>query len=414
MTLTIAHNFVSTKAQPTDTSIIGAAEWNDTHSLSGVLGVANGGTGISTLNVDVIAWFSTPSSANLLAAITDETGSGALVFATSPTLVTPILGTPTSGNLSNCTGFPVPTTITVANEATDTTCFPLFATAATGDLGPKTVAGLTFNSSTAELGAKTLLLTQGTITDPALNLSSTVTWNDAADTFVGWKLNATDTNSAAASLLLDLQVGSSSQFKVQKDGLVTIGAGGAIVTSNAAALFLSATTGTAYASAAVVSAGGTGIVTGFVVAAANVIGWGSTSNPASTVDVRLERTGAGALKLTSDSSVYGALILATLQRAAPVTEAASDTHTVAATTSHLITNRAGAVTVTLPTASSFTGRELYIKAITNGTVISNASNVVPSTSGTAGTAILPATDGAWALLVSDGTNWVIMAANPLV
>lgn len=45
----------------------------------------------------------TPSSANLAALVSDETGSGALVFATSPTLVTPILGTPTSGTLTNCT-----------------------------------------------------------------------------------------------------------------------------------------------------------------------------------------------------------------------------------------------------------------------------------------------------------------------
>jgi hypothetical protein len=43
------------------------------------------------------------TSANLAAALTDETGSGAAVFATSPTLVTPILGTPTSGALTNCT-----------------------------------------------------------------------------------------------------------------------------------------------------------------------------------------------------------------------------------------------------------------------------------------------------------------------
>jgi hypothetical protein len=43
------------------------------------------------------------TSANLAGALTDETGSGAAVFATSPTLVTPILGTPTSGALTNCT-----------------------------------------------------------------------------------------------------------------------------------------------------------------------------------------------------------------------------------------------------------------------------------------------------------------------
>jgi hypothetical protein len=54
-------------------------------------------------------FLATPSSANLRAAMTDETGTGLLVFATSPTLTTPILGTPTSGNLSNCTALPIAT-----------------------------------------------------------------------------------------------------------------------------------------------------------------------------------------------------------------------------------------------------------------------------------------------------------------
>ena len=49
------------------------------------------------------------SSANLLAALTDETGTGSAVFATSPTLVTPILGTPTSATLTNATGLPIAT-----------------------------------------------------------------------------------------------------------------------------------------------------------------------------------------------------------------------------------------------------------------------------------------------------------------
>jgi hypothetical protein len=60
-------------------------------------------TGVSGLGSGVATFLATPSSANLISAVTDETGTGALVFATSPTLVTPILGTPTSGNLSNCT-----------------------------------------------------------------------------------------------------------------------------------------------------------------------------------------------------------------------------------------------------------------------------------------------------------------------
>jgi len=57
----------------------------------------------ASLGTGVATFLATPSSSNLAAAVTDETGSGSLVFATSPTLVTPVLGTPTSGTLSNCT-----------------------------------------------------------------------------------------------------------------------------------------------------------------------------------------------------------------------------------------------------------------------------------------------------------------------
>ena len=60
-------------------------------------------TGVAGLGSGVATFLATPSSANLAAAVTDETGSGALVFATSPTLVTPALGTPASGDLTSCT-----------------------------------------------------------------------------------------------------------------------------------------------------------------------------------------------------------------------------------------------------------------------------------------------------------------------
>jgi hypothetical protein len=65
-------------------------------------------------------FLSTPSSANLRAAMTDETGTGLLVFNNTPTLITPILGVPTSGTLSNCTGLPIGTGVSglAANVAT--------------------------------------------------------------------------------------------------------------------------------------------------------------------------------------------------------------------------------------------------------------------------------------------------------
>lgn len=61
-------------------------------------------TGVSGLGTGVATFLGTPSSANLASAVTDETGSGALVFANSPTLVTPALGTPASGVATNLTG----------------------------------------------------------------------------------------------------------------------------------------------------------------------------------------------------------------------------------------------------------------------------------------------------------------------
>lgn len=61
---------------------------------------------ITGLGTGVATFLATPSSANLASAITDETGTGKLVFATSPTLITPALGTPASGVMTNVTGLP--------------------------------------------------------------------------------------------------------------------------------------------------------------------------------------------------------------------------------------------------------------------------------------------------------------------
>lgn len=89
-----------------------------------------------------------------------------------------------------------------------------------------------------------------------------------------------------------------------------------------------------------------------------------------------------------------------------------------------IANFAGTVTLSLRPANEVsytgsgvftgvtttnTGRWLYLKTVTANTVVSASSNVVPIAGGAAGTAILPATAGAWAMLQSDGTNWIVMA-----
>jgi hypothetical protein len=51
-------------------------------------------TGVSGLGTGVATFLATPSSANLISAVTDETGTGALVFGTSPTIATPVISSP--------------------------------------------------------------------------------------------------------------------------------------------------------------------------------------------------------------------------------------------------------------------------------------------------------------------------------
>jgi hypothetical protein len=85
------------------TNVVDAASYFTSLTLGSALPVASGGTGITSFGSGVATFLGTPSSANLAAALTDETGSGVAVFATSPTLVTPALGTPTQGVLSACT-----------------------------------------------------------------------------------------------------------------------------------------------------------------------------------------------------------------------------------------------------------------------------------------------------------------------
>jgi hypothetical protein len=123
------------------------------------------------------------------------------------------------------------------------------------------------------------------------------------------------------------------------------------------------------------------------------------------VDASTDRVGIGTATPTAKLQVNGSFAIN-----APVT--VTTNYTVAADATFIINNRAASNTLTLPTPADNTGRVLFVSTIQAQTVVSASLNVVPREGGLAGTAILPATAGAWAMLVCDGTNWIEMAGTP--
>jgi hypothetical protein len=104
-----------------------------TTGVIGTLPVANGGTGITSLGAGVATFLGTPSSANLRAAVTDETGTGALVFASTPTLVTPVLGVATATSIATGSIFGTVQALSGPGAVNITTLTTAFTSTGAGD-----------------------------------------------------------------------------------------------------------------------------------------------------------------------------------------------------------------------------------------------------------------------------------------
>lgn len=166
--------------------------------------VASGGTGITSFGTGVATWLGTPSSANLAAAVTDETGSGALVFGTSPTFTTSLVAASSTMALLNTTA----TTVNAFGAAT-----AVNIGAATGTL---TVANTTL-AAKAITASTTLGVTGATTLSSTLSLGGTVSGggNQINNVIIG------TSNPLAGSFTTVSATGSNTRYSLLSGGATT-------------------------------------------------------------------------------------------------------------------------------------------------------------------------------------------------
>ena len=149
---------------------------------SGTLTNATGlpiATGVSGLGTGVATFLATPSSANLAAALTDETGTGSVVLANTPTLVTPVLGVATATSINGTT---IPTSATLvktSDTGTVTSTMILDGTIVNADINASAAIAATKIAGTAITAADTgtvtsTMIANGTIVDADVNASAAI------------------------------------------------------------------------------------------------------------------------------------------------------------------------------------------------------------------------------------------------
>ena len=367
-------------------------------------------TGVSGLGTGVATFLATPSSANLAAALTDETGTGLAVFNTSPNINTSITTSSTTFNLINSTA----TTVNFAGAAT--TIAIGAATASTTLNGNVTISGnLTVSGTSTVINATTLTVADKNIELANVSTPTNTTADGAGLTIKGTTdktLNWVNATTAWTSSE-DFDLASGKGYKINNTSVLTSTTLGSGVTTSSLTAVGNVTTGTWSSTLGTVSGANLTNLT-----AANLTGTipsgvlGNSTVNIGTTSIALNRSSAN-LALTGISNIAFPGATSGTITLVPTATAGTTTITMPATTGTLVTTGdTGTVTSTMILDGTIVNGDINASAAIAYSKLANAS-AGQILLGTTTTGVITATTISGDVTV-DGAGNVQIAAGAIV